>query len=414
MDSLRPGLSATPAALTVELDLNEVAAGLRPPAPLTRSQAERLAEAVGADLRRILGEELASCGMIVPGALYDLTELLRPGLPFIETLLELYRGSLPQGQFRPQVVAIGSSGDSFPVEALAPARRPGSGPLLVMPILFVAPAAEIDRLQSILEEILLEKGTAEPPTEQRLREDFGLRPVNISYATINDLCALLKIQLEHNELGGLWQLLEAVLYRPGEAARVDLPEGNVFLLDGAEVYSPFYSFAEWVAQVGNEGDPGQGYAQWVKRQRQYMAGLSAHGLKTFWVAADPALRSGCANSGLRRAKGAVLPDQELVTEPAPPARALPDPSIVLLSEQATPELGPVAYSVLVQAASGEVLHLGNEYPLNPQAIIRIRDRWAKLAAQMGVELHVARPYRLVTAEDGSDLIPDFTTVGGLQ
>ncbi|RFA30558.1 hypothetical protein CAI21_05805 [Alkalilimnicola ehrlichii] len=52
MDSLQPNLSATPAVLTVELDMRAVAAGARPPAPLSPNKAEKMAHAIAADLEK--------------------------------------------------------------------------------------------------------------------------------------------------------------------------------------------------------------------------------------------------------------------------------------------------------------------------------------------------------------------------
>ncbi len=412
MDSLQPGLSATPAILTVELDLHEVAAGRRPPGPLSPAQAEQLAAAIGNDLQRILGAQLQQYGLIVAGALYDLTELLQPGLPFLETLLELYRGSLPPGQFRPQVVAIGSNDGEFPVRVMAPARRPGSGPLLGIPLLLVGPGEAIDTLQEQLETVLLEQGRAALETEQRLHHDFGLQPVNLAYATVNDLCALLKVQLERNELADLWALLESALYRPEQKVRSSLPGGNQFFLQGKQVYSPFYTFDQWRAQRPQETDPIAGYGEWVLTQRQYMAGLAAHGLEVTLVAGIAEFKDRCANSGRELARQCILPDQSLLREPDRATGNLDGAAVILLTEHATPRLGPVAYTVLVQATTGEVLHLANEYPLQPDAIASIRETWAKRAQALNVELHLARPGRLVLSDGDDHLIPDLSTAGG--
>ncbi|RFA30557.1 hypothetical protein CAI21_05800 [Alkalilimnicola ehrlichii] len=311
----------------------------------------------------------------MPGALYDLTELLQPGLPFIETLLELYRGSLPQTGFVPQIVAIGSETEQFPVQALAPLRRPGSGPLLAIPLLFVGQASAIDKLQEQLESVLLEKGQAQLETENCLRQDWGLQPVNLSYVTVNDLCALLKIQLENAELGKLWQLLESALYRPNERTRVELDTGNIFFLEGNQAYSPYYTFDEWQALHPNLSDPTAGYSEWTKQQRTYFAGLGAHGIEVHPVAGTPSLAGLCENKGLDKAKRQALSNPGLLREPDHDPDNLEDASIILLTEHALNELGPVAYTALVQAADGTVLHLGNEYPLQPSGIAMIRDYW---------------------------------------
>jgi len=115
-------LSATPGVLSVELSPAAAMPG-QPPAALTRDDAEVLASHLAEDLRRIFGAAVETGGLIVPGGLYDLTEMLRPGLPMTEALLDVYRGSLRGGAFQPQVIAIGHSGAQFPLPELAPPRR---------------------------------------------------------------------------------------------------------------------------------------------------------------------------------------------------------------------------------------------------------------------------------------------------
>ena len=104
-------LSATPAVLTVELD----PAGIlqtRPPEPLSRDSAELLAAPIADDLRRIIGEEIAEAGLVMPAAMYDLTEILRPGLPMVEALLDIYRGSLRGGPFDPSTTQFHADGSA--------------------------------------------------------------------------------------------------------------------------------------------------------------------------------------------------------------------------------------------------------------------------------------------------------------
>ena len=92
------------------------------------------------------------------------------------------------------------------------------------------------------------------------------------------------------------------------------------------------------------------------------------------------------------------------------AAPLEGAAIVLLTEHATRELGPVAYTVLAQAADGTVLHMGNEYPLTADAARRVRERWAETAAQLGLVLHLAQPGKILVSEDGRHLLPqvDFS------
>ena len=409
MSSLQAGLSVTPAVLTVELALDPVTRGARPPAPLDRDQADRLAAAIADDLRKILGD-IDDVGLVVVAALYDLTELLRPGLPILEVLLELYRGALPPTGFEPQILALGGQEGRFPIPAIAPARLPGSGPLLVLPFVFVGPQAAIESVQSRLESLLLEQGKASLATDRMVRLEFGLQPENLAYATVNDLAALLKIQLEHNDLAPLWQLLEGALYRPEQPQKVALPSGNLFFQRGHEVYTPFYTYDEWAGR--GDAEPLQSYRDWMRYQRQYMAGLAAHGLSVQPTAPDIGLPSACENRGLELARNRVLDDAEVRREPATPLPDLSKARVIVFTEHADRLLGPVAYTAMVQSSEGEVLYLGNEYPLQPSGMASIRRRWAELGSAAGVELHLSQPGEIVVSEDGRHLVPFLDTEGG--
>ncbi len=403
MNIPQQSLSATPVALTVELELAAVSAGLRPPPPLPRERAGLLAGAVAADLARILGDQVHDCGLLLPAALYDITELLQPGLSWVELLLEIYRGSLAGIGFLPQIIGLGGDED-FPVAALRPQRRPGSGPLLVLPILLVGERETVDRIQQQLEDVLLERGRTGIDTEALIRRDFGLNPVNLTYATFNDLSALLKIQLGHAGLDPLWQLLEGALFRPDQAVEIRLPEGNAFVGRGDEVYTTFHTFDQWAAGGGDTDS----YCLWLRQQRLYETGLAAHGLTIRRLRSQAALESGCAGRLGRLAADYGI-DSELLREPDH-AAPLEGAAIVLLTEHATRELGPVAYTVLAQAADGTVLHMGNEYPLTADAARRVRERWAETAAQLGLVLHLAQPGKILVSEDGRHLLPqvDFS------
>lgn len=412
MSSIKTGLSATAAVLTVELPLSEVQRGQRPPAPLARAQVEDLAQGIAADLRRILGE-LDEFGLIVPGALYDLTEIIRPGLPMVEILLELYRGSLPDGDFSPHVLSLGADNGRFPVPAIAPLRRPGSGPLLALPFALVGEREAIAALGERLESTLLEQGRAEPHTEQAVRAHFGLQPENLAYATLNDLCAVLKVQLDHHGLGSLWSLLESALYRPDQAARVELPQGNLFLLKNGKVYTPYYSFEQWARNNDSAGEAAlEGYGAWVRNQRLYTAGLEAHGLAVLRVSGELSFQGLCASKSTALAEARVEPEADFLAEPpTPPTSGLEGAKVIVLTEQFAPELGPLAYTVLVQNEAGDVLHFGHDYPLRPQGVHAIQQLWQRRAEQLGAEFHLARPGRITLSEDGRHLMPDLDTEG---
>jgi len=398
--------------LTVELDPSAILS-TRPPEPLSRDNAELLAGPIADDLRRIIGDEVVDAGLIFPAALYDLTEILRPGLPMVEALLDIYRGSLRGGAFTPQLLALGSSGGRFPESAIAPARRPGSGPLLVIPFALVAPGPQLEPLRSKLEQVLLEKGRAGLPTDRALRQLMGVEPVHLSYATFHDLSALLKVQLEHAEFSGLWQLLEGALYRPDQIERVQLETGHQFFGTGGAVWTPWLTYDDWaVRHQANDRDAEAGYAQWMQIQRQYMAGLNSHGVEVHVVEPQPGVEADDPEVALGVAQAHALNEttswlRQTVTQNTEAGPV----SIVSLTEQASPLLGPIAYTALVQAEDGSLIELSHDYPVRESGIADVQAEWEGRAKEHGATYHLERP-GVITASGQPARLQPWLEFGG--
>ncbi|MDR9432750.1 MAG: hypothetical protein RI539_07165 [Spiribacter sp.] len=399
-------LSATPAVLTVEINAAAIMQA-RPPEPLNRDSAELLAGPIADDLRRIIGEEVAEAGLIFPAALYDLTELLQPGLPMVETLLDLYRGSLRGGPFSPQLLAIGSSGGRFPQAAIAPRRRPGAGPLLALPFALVAPGDQLDPLRRTIETVLLEKGRASLETDRAVRQLLGVEPVNLSYATFNDLSALMKVQLEHAEFGPLWQLIEAGLYRPESVEEVTLNTGNRFITTAGEVWTPWLTFDGLANQHQNDRETSeQTYTEWARIQRQYMAGLNSHGLPTHIFEPVSGTTAADLEVALSIAKAHTLSaDTRWYREVIAEIKTSPDTAVVTLTEQLNSTLGPIAYTALIQATDGKLLGLVHDYPTDPSGINAVIDEWKNYATEHGATFHIERPGALTTIDHPPRLQP---------
>ncbi|AGY91623.1 hypothetical protein SPICUR_03135 [Spiribacter curvatus] len=399
-------LSATPAVLTVELDPEHIMRQ-RPPEALSRDNAELLAAPIADDLRRIVGEEIAEAGLVMPAALYDLTELLRPGLPMVEALLDIYRGSLRGGPFIPQLLTLGSNAGRFPESAIAPLRRPGSGPLLAIPFALVAPGEQLDPLRQKLEGVLLEKGSAGLATDRALRQLMGVEPVNLSYATFHDLSALMKVQLEHAEFGSLWQLIEAALYRPDSVEDCRLDTGNRLIGTGGEVWTPWLSFDAWAAH--HQAPPEQavaGYGAWMRNQRQYMAGLESHGMSVHPVAPTRGGEADDPEIALSVAQAHVISAEqpwyrEIITDDPQVESA----TIVTVTEQSDAQLGPVAYTALVQAADGQLITLVHDYPVRPEGIQAIIGHWQARAEALGATWRMERPGQISAAGNPAYLQP---------
>lgn len=394
--------------LAIELDMQDNPGGI-PPAPLNVAAAAALAGHLAKDLNLILGD-IEQLGLILAGALYDQTEILQPGFPLLEALADLYRRSL-QGGFTPSVVALGSDSGYLPVAAIDPQRRPGSGPLFLLPFCFVGPREALGRVARVMEDGLLQNGAASLATHEAVQQAFGVTALNLSFATLSDLCALLRVQLDGNGLLPLWELLEQSWFeRPGVRS-VALASGNRFLVAGDHTHTLFYTFDDW-AQFGPGRtlpavELGEGYRRWAQRQRQYVMALEAYGLHVRWVLANPQLEETLTTAEGEAAKAALreipcLSGDYLVEAIFQNDSENPERQMTI-THHADAELGTLAYTVMSVDANGQLLRLEHHYPLQPQGLNVIIDRLVQRCTEQGAERQVLHPGRLLYSESGRSL-----------
>lgn len=409
MEYLNPKLAdlqSCVVVLVVELDPQRPESRGRPPTPLNRPGAEALARCVAADLGGMYPgvEQMA---MILAGALYDQTELLRPGFPLVRVLEDVFRGTLGEG-FQPQVIALGSDTGRFPVAALNPARLPGSGPLLMVPCCLMGRGLAVSSLTMNLEKSLLDSGIASQSTIDMVQEQFALEAVNVSYATLNDLCALLRVQLENAGFAALADLLEHGIYgRPGPyQARSE--QGNVFVLDGSTVHAVFFTFDDWAAF-----GPGQdlmateladGYANWSQGYRQHAMTLSAYGF-SLRPCIGVNLEESDTEALLTRLQQATAVAGDYLVEVVQSAqREIPE-RLLEITNQFHPEVGTIAYTVRTLDEQGHVLNVEHHYPLRPVGLNTIIDQLRHRSDDFGAQRRVLHPQRLVYSPEERCLEP---------
>jgi hypothetical protein len=406
-------LSASPLALTVELPFADVARGARPPEPLSRDNTRTLGEAVGRDLQRLLGDVLYDAGMAAVGALYDVTEVLQPGLPCVDALTSLYADAMPGGHFEPSMLAIGGRSGRFTIPAIAPKRQPGSGPLLVLPLILIGPPAIIDRIAPLLEEKLLHTGQAGLDTTRAVQSGFGIRPENLTYATFNDLCALMKVQLDHGGFGPLWNLVENALFQRSEADREIADTGNLFIWNGQEVLSPFYTLSEWIS---GSRCPGRrtldGYLAWLRVQRQFVTGLEAHNVPLALTTPDAHLLESDIKSAARLAGELRLKDQRIRHADTPENEQTKGTSgnRLIAIEHATHETGPVAFSMVLESGTGEILSCTHYYPVRREGLDAIRALIADHGRALGIETAHRQPGIINHDPDTGELLGTDTGI----
>lgn len=252
------------------------------PALLESTQAEQMLAHLAADLQALL-PDVSRCSLIAAGALYDQTQLLRPGFPLF-TALEATAAEGSSGRFRPGLVSIGATDGAMPVKELQPLDDIPLGMLQLLPVVIHGPVSLIDELGNSMEYRFLEEGQLSAHSANWLSSAFGVAVNHARLMTLTDLNALLRLQLEHFGFLPLWELLDAALAGREDRLTVTTPLGQVYdWWDGA-VHADFETFDYWASEGDGAERPSarlalaDAYGDRTREMRQYMTTLRAHGL----------------------------------------------------------------------------------------------------------------------------------------
>jgi len=352
-------------ALPIVLALEPVAGEASPRTTLSRDEAAELAELIAADLHALV-PQVGAARLALAGALFDQVELLRPGFPVWATLDELAR-RVPRGQLD-NVVAFGSHDGHMPAQPLEPSPIFADGPMRLLPLSLLAPAALAEELSELLEVHLVGRGEAGTLTADWLMRTLGIRLEHVRYLSRNDLLALTCVQYEHVNLASLWTLLEAALLTPQHAESTMSARGLSLQYADDKVLAQ--SPAQWLAaQTGDVAQRAHDFAGIVFELRQYVALLDAHQL--------PLLLQPAAQTKTEAGAGYLLETLAAV-EPGYESPAL-------FAHEA-PGLGVVALTVAQRGDGGAARALAHGYPWQPQALGPLL---ALLADRYGIapELH---------------------------
>ena len=245
---------------------------------LDQAQAGELADLVAKDLAGFVAGA-GDLDLCMVAAHYDPAELLRPGWPLHEELLQL--GSRAPGRRGGRVIAFGTHDGTLP-GALTPSPALAEGPLRLLPFVLSGEPEDVAAVSDALEELLLETGMAGAGTALLAQEAFGLSVEHARYLTIHDLCAMTAMQYEHAGLAALWPVVETALLSPGREAWLDSPPEPLLRYAGGEVQIAMLSPDAWRRRyAGNEEDRERlatGYRHFEARQRQFAALLQAHAI----------------------------------------------------------------------------------------------------------------------------------------
>lgn len=286
----QPALNPTPCvrgALALERAPSEA-----PGVPaLTQQQAGELAAMVARDLVTA-STDAGDLDLCLVGAHYDPAELLRPGWPLHEELVQL--SARAPGSAGGRVIAFGTHQGKLP-GALAPAPAMAEGPMRLLPFVLTGQPDTMAAVAEVLERDLLEQGMADAGTALMAQEVFGLRLEHARYLTVHDLCALTALQYDHAGLSRVWRILEAALLAPDSEVWLDtLPEPLMRYVDG-EVRIAMFTPDGWRRRYAEGEDDearlAHGYRHFEARQRQITALLQAHAIPVTFAhcrtSADP-------------------------------------------------------------------------------------------------------------------------------
>ena len=313
------------------------------PACLDPSHAEQLLAHLSSDLNSLL-PDISACSLITVGALFDQTQILRPGYPVFRAL-ESVATRRDAGAFKPRLVSVGARQGKMPEEDLQPLTDIPLGLLQLLPLVVQGPAELVSELGRAMEYRFLEEGQLSPHSALWMESAFGVSINHARLMTLTDLNAMLRLQLDHFGFLPMWELLDAALSGEGEEISVRGRAGQLFEWRGGQVHTCFETFDYWANEGAGRALPAArqslaaGYAEWTRETRQYLTTLEAHGLRIRF----------------HSSQGEAIKDSFLCENSGAPAGA----HDAALTEHSFEELGTIA---ITAAIDGKLSHY---FPLSP-------------------------------------------------
>lgn len=353
------------------------------PAVLRKTDAEQMLAHIAADLQ-VLIPEVSRCSLVAPGALYDQTQILRPGCP-VFSALEAAARQIGTESFKPGLVSIGAVEGNMPVSELQPMADIPLGLLQLLPIVIHGPSEQINRLATTMEHLFLERGQLSAHSATWLQAAFDVSILHARLMTSTDLNAMLRLQLEHHGFLPIWELLDAALYERVEPLTVSTANGKTWRWEAGAAHTTFETFDYWASEgAGAEVAADRlalaaGYAEWTRELRQYLVTLRAHGLAVRLVL--PESTEPLTDSFLTEVSADAAEDDHCV-----------------VTEHQFDDLGTIAVTVVSGA------RVENWYPLRPRGL---NDMHVRLRQQASAEQTVAFPGTILYDQGTRRLRPEL-------
>lgn len=361
----------------------------RRPGLLDKAGAEQMLAHLATDLSTNL-PEIRSCALSMAGALFDQTQLLRPGYPVFARLETLLQASYGGRRFEPRLLSIGSESGRMPEQELQPDDDIPLGLLQTLPLVVSGEAVKIGHLSETMEHSFLESGQLSAHSAKALEANFGIAVNHARFMTITDLNAMLRLQLGNFGFLPLWELIDAATNEPDGPLAVEGRGGQQFSWDGRVVKAVFETFDHWANEGSGRSFATGGqmlareYAEWTREYRQFLTTLASHGIKVEQTIAG---------------KQNEVPQGSFLVEASSlrPAR-----DAARVTEHSSGELGTVAVTVVRDDAQF------NYYPLLPAGLNELH---AEIRRSMGENSALSFPGGILYDEGARILRPDTVPAG---
>jgi hypothetical protein len=360
------------------------------PALLGATDAEQMLAHLAADLQSLL-PGVSDCTLVAAGALFDQTQILRPGYP-VFAALELAADQPGADLAKPGLVSIAARDGAMPLSDLQPLSDIPLGLLQLLPIVIQGPPKRMKRLTEAMEYRFLEEGQLSAHSAAWLQSAFGVSIQHARLMTLTDLSALLRMQLDHFGFLSLWELLDAALSDPGKELSVTSAGGQKWVWKEGAAHAVFETFDHWASKGGGAKLPGSrlalaaGYADWTRELRQHLTTLAAHGI-------DVSLRLPGSDTPLA---GPYFRESSVTAV---------DSHACAVTEHDFDDLGTIAITLVRDGA------VENFYPLRPQGLNAIH---ALLRNRIPSGHTVAYPGTILYEESTRSLRPDTGCEPGIH
>jgi len=353
------------------------------PALLEPAAAEQVLAHIAADLGAMF-PAVSRCALSMAGALYDMTQVLRPQLPVYKALEMLQQSANPGSDLQPRLLSIGASAGQMPLQILQPFEDIPLGLLQVLPLLLTGPAEDVDELAARMAHPFAQHSQLPAHSEKSLETHFDISVYCARFMSIGDLKELLRLHLEHFGFLSLWELLDAAISTLDGTLEICAPAGPRFKWQDGAVHSFFESF-DWWANYGSGAGRAAGdrqlqsaYVDWTREYRRYQSMLHAHGVE--FIQHLPGLEDTAIGDSFLLEESTVSPGSTAST----------------VTEHSADDLGTVAVTVVKGHRQM------NFYPLQASGL----DDLHRFIRDQGYGGNVAFPGRICYCEDSRQLISE--------